>query len=207
MVRIKMCGIRTAAEAEMAVEYGADALGFVFAKSSRQIDPLLAREIIRGLPPFVFKVGVFVNQEQEYVMSVADFCGLDMLQLHGDESPEYCSSLPIQVIKAFRVKNCSVLTELKEFKVSGYLLDTYVSSAPGGTGKTFDWEIARHAAEKYSRVILAGGLNAGNVAQAVLKVHPFAVDVSSGIESNGKKDRGKIIRFVNEIRRVSLAIS
>lgn len=101
MVRIKMCGIRTAAEAEMAVEYGADALGFVFAKSSRQIDPLLAREIIRGLPPFVFKVGVFVNQEQEYVMSVANFCGLDMLQLHGDESPEYCSSLPMQVIKAF----------------------------------------------------------------------------------------------------------
>ena len=201
-----MCGIRTAAEAEMAVEYGADALGFVFAKSSRQIDPLLAREIIRGLPPFVFKVGVFVNQEQEYVMSVANFCGLDMLQLHGDESPEYCSSLPMQVIKAFRVKD-SVLPELEEFKVSGYLLDTYVSGTPGGTGKTFNWEIARHAAEKCSRVILAGGLNAGNVAQAVLKVHPFAVDVSSGIESGGKKDRGKIIRFVNEIRRVSLAIN
>lgn len=202
-----MCGIRTAEEAEMAVEYGADALGFVFAKSVRQIDPLLAREIIRKLPPFVVKVGVFADQEKEYVMSVADFCGLDVVQLHGEESPEYCSSLPIQVIKAFRVKDCSVLPEMEAFKVNGYLLDAYVSGIYGGTGKTFNWEIARRAAERYGRVILAGGLNPGNVVQAVEKVHPFAVDVSSGIERGGKKDRGKIIRFVNEIRRVNLAIN
>lgn len=191
----------------MAVEYGADALGFVFAKSVRQIDPLLAREIIRKLPPFVVKVGVFADQEKEYVMSVADFCGLDVVQLHGEESPEYCSSLPIQVIKAFRVKDCSVLPEMEAFKVNGYLLDAYVSGIYGGTGKTFNWEIARRAAERYGRVILAGGLNPGNVVQAVEKVHPFAVDVSSGIERGGKKDRGKIIRFVNEIRRVNLAIN
>lgn len=206
MVRIKMCGIRTFAEAEMAVNYGADALGFVFSKSPRKIDPLMAREIIRRVPPFIVKVGVFADEQEDYVLSTAEFCGLDAVQLHGDESPEYCSRIPVQVIKAFRVKDLSVLEKLASFKVSGYLLDTYVPGTLGGTGKTFNWDIACCAAEKYDRIILAGGLNCDNVAHAVEKVRPFAVDVSSGIESGGKKDRCKIIRFVNEIRRVNLAI-
>jgi len=205
MVRVKICGIRSFEDASMAVEYGADALGFVFARSPRQIDPLLAREIIRGLPPFVMKVGVFVNEDIGFIHRVVEYCGLDAVQLHGDEPPEYCKGLPFQVIKAFRVKDESVLEDLQRYDVDAYLLDSYVRGKDGGTGKTFNWDIARRAAVKYKNIILAGGLKDTNVAEAINTVNPYAVDVSSGVEANGRKDRGKIVRFMNEVRRVSLA--
>lgn len=155
MVRVKICGIRSFEDASMAVEYGADALGFVFARSPRQIDPLLAREIIRGLPPFVMKVGVFVNEDIDFIHRVVEYCGLDAVQLHGDEPPEYCKGLPFQVIKAFRVKDENVLEDLQRYDVDAYLLDSYVRGKAGGTGRTFNWDIARRAAVKYKNIILA----------------------------------------------------
>ena len=205
MVRVKICGIRSLKDAEMAVEYGADALGFVFAKSPRQVDPLLAREIVRSLPPFIFTVGVFVNENRDSMLCTAEFCGLDAVQLHGDESPEYCGELPFSVIKAFRVRSADVIGQMRDYRVDGYLLDTFVPGRPGGTGKTFNWDIAARAAKEFKNVILAGGLNAANVMEAILSVRPFAVDVSSGVEDFGKKDREKIVKFMNEVRRGNFA--
>ncbi len=206
MVRIKMCGIRSFKDADLAVQYGADALGFVFADSRRYIDPLMAREIIRSLPPFVVKVGVFVDESFENICKTADFCGLDAVQLHGSEEPEFCEKLPYQVIKAFRVKAFDVLKEMERYKkVDAFLLDSYTPGKKGGTGKTFNWEIAASACRKYRNVILAGGLNAGNICEAIATVSPYGVDISSGIETGSSKDKGKIIHFMNEVRRVNFA--
>jgi len=209
MVRVKICGIKTFEDARYAVNYGAHALGFVFCESRRRVDPLMAREIIRTLPPFVMKVGVFMDQNFDYVLSVVDFCGLDAVQLHGAETPQYCSrfdKLPCQVIKAFRVKDDGIIEEMKKYRADAYLLDSWVHGMPGGTGKTFDWSIARKVVKRSTKpVILAGGLNDANVAQAVMEVSPYAVDVSSGVETFGKKDKNKIIRFMNEVRRINLA--
>jgi phosphoribosylanthranilate isomerase len=201
MVKIKICGITNREDAMMAVEAGADALGFVFfAGSPRYISPEQAVAIIRSLPPFVQTVGLFVNEELATVNSVADQCGLDVVQLHGDESPDFCHAVTRRVIKAFRVKDASSLDAMADFHVAGCLLDAWSPAAHGGTGTTFNWDIAAQAAACRT-IILAGGLTPDNVAGAVAMVRPYAVDVSSGVESMpGKKDAGLVNEFIRATR-------
>ncbi|MDD5284938.1 MAG: phosphoribosylanthranilate isomerase [Desulfuromonadaceae bacterium] len=199
MVKVKICGITNLEDALMAVEAGADALGFVFYRDSpRHIYPEQAALIINKLPPFVQTVGLFVNEDFTTVNETADLCGLDLLQLHGNETPEYCQAVNRRVIKAFRVKEISSLNVIHKYNVAAFLLDAWSPSAPGGTGKTFNWEIAAAAATE--RIILAGGLTPENVAEAVRIVKPYAVDVSSGVEcAPGKKDAGRLQLFFRSL--------
>ncbi len=201
MIRVKICGITNIEDALHAVQAGADALGFVFSEESpRYVFPEQAASIIKELPPFVQAVGLFVNADSEFVNATAEQCRLDMLQLHGDESPEYCDHVARRVIKAFRVKDITSLDPIKNYRVAGILLDAYSPKAYGGTGMTFNWDVAKEA-EKYGPIILAGGLGPDNVRQAVEKVRPYAVDVSGGVEAApGKKDSEKIREFITRAK-------
>ena len=201
MTRIKICGITHLDDALMAIEAGADALGFVFVPNTpRYIHPEQAGSIIDQLPPFITTVGLFVNTEQQGIEAIADGCRLNLIQLHGDEPPDLCVALSRRVIKAFRVKDESSVSRLSDYRVSAYLLDTYVKGALGGTGKAFDWNLALKA-KLYGRIILAGGLNPDNVASAVLQVRPYGVDVSSGVEASpGRKDPAKVKAFIRAVR-------
>jgi phosphoribosylanthranilate isomerase len=204
MVRIKICGITNLEDALLAVSLGAHALGFVFfSKSARAVGPEEARRIIRELPPLVLSVGVFVDEEAGAVRDLAAYAGLDWLQLHGGESPEYCRSLGRRVIKAFRIAGQESLAPLADYRgaVQAFLLDTYRPGLAGGTGETFDWDLARQAGE-YGPIILAGGLTPGNVAQAIAAAQPAAVDVASGVEATpGKKDPLKLRAFMEAIQK------
>ena len=198
MVRIKICGITNLDDALLAAELGADALGFIFyPKSPRQVDAETARAIIAQLPPFVAAVGVFVDEAAAVVRDLAVQAGLDWVQLHGQESPEYCRSLERKVIKAFRIQDESSLIRLADYQgaVQAMLLDTYKKGQAGGTGEIFDWHLARKA-KQYGPIILAGGLTWENVAQAIATVGPAAVDAASGTEAAlGKKDPKKLRAF------------
>lgn len=201
MVKIKMCGITNREDALLAVELGVDALGFIFALSPRQITPSRARRIIQSLPPFVDKVGVFVNHTPEEVVKIAGFCCLTTVQLHGEESPRYCSRLPYKVIKSFLVKN-RVPDKILDYPVDACLLDTYYREKKGGTGKVFNWDIAEEVKRLGAPLILSGGLAPDNVGEAVRKVRPYAVDVASGVEKEpGKKSRKKMQEFIKVVRR------
>lgn len=200
MTRVKICGITGHDYAQGAVEAGADALGFVFAESRRRITPEVAREIIRNLPPLVTKVGVFVDEKLATVCQIADYCGLDVVQLHGSESPQYCREVNRPVLKAVRVATASDLELMAGYQVQGFLLDTFVPGQQGGTGQTFPWHLAKEAG-KYGPIIVAGGLNPENVQQALAEAEPYGVDVSSGVETNGLKDLTKIQNFINRVRR------
>ena len=196
MTRVKICGITNLEDAQTAVLCGADALGFVFASSPRQVTPKQVSIITSQLPSSICKVGVFVDQDIESVKEIISFCGLNVAQLHGSEKSAYCKELFPGVIKSFRVKDNSVLRSLHHYKVFAYLLDSYDATQNGGTGQSFDWDIARRATG-YGKIILAGGLTPENVGQAVALVQPYAVDVSSGVESSpGKKDNNKIRSFI-----------
>ena len=196
-VRVKICGITNSEDAHAAVEYGADALGFVFAKSPRQITKEQARDIIAELPPFVSPVGVFVDEKADMIKEICDFCGIHTVQLHGNEQPSYLKELEgYKLIKAFRVKEEDDLKQLANYKPHAFLLDSYVKGVMGGTGVSFKWEIARQA-HKYGTIILSGGLTPKNVKEAIQMVKPYAVDVSSGVESSpGKKDKSLVKRFI-----------
>jgi phosphoribosylanthranilate isomerase len=195
-VRVKICGITRLEDALAAAEAGADALGFNFwPQSKRFIEPRLAGEIIALLPPFVAAVGVFVDPTRDEALRAAEASGVQWLQLHGDESPEFCAALPLPVLKAIRVRHRASLDALDEYDVAGFLLDTD-SPGYGGSGETFDWSLAAEGARR-APIVLAGGLNAENVADAVRQVRPWAVDVASGVESApGVKDHEKTARFI-----------
>lgn len=201
MVKVKICGITNVADALQAVACGADALGFVFyAKSSRCVAPAVVKEIIAALPPFVTSVGLFVNETPTRIREIADFCGLDVIQLHGDEGPGDCDFAPRRTIKALRVKDAASLVGHEAFQTSALLLDAWVADAYGGTGEVFNWELAAVIARQRP-VILAGGLTVKNVAEAVRSVHPYAVDVSSGVEAApGKKDPEKVAAFIRRAK-------
>ena len=201
MVRVKICGITDVEDALHAVGAGADALGFVFHdKSLRYVSPEHAKEIIGALPSFVQTVGLFVNSEAGFINGISDRCGLDIVQLHGDEPPEYCELIRRRVIKAFRVRDVKSLDTVRNYRVAGILLDAYSPHAYGGTGLTFDWEFARRVSE-HGPIILAGGLTPDNVREAVNKVTPYAVDVSSGVESDpGRKDPQKVSDFIRRAK-------
>lgn len=201
MVRVKICGITNVEDALAAVEFGADALGFNFwPGSKRYIEPDHAREIVRRLPPFVTVVGVFVNEDDlDAIARIAARAKLDVIQLHGDESPAFCQRAAERwrVIKAVRVGPDANLAELANYPVSAILLDAHRPNEYGGTGETFDWEIARRAKHFVSHLILAGGLSPENVAEAIRVVRPYAVDACSCIEEGpGRKDAQKLRDFL-----------
>ena len=200
-IKVKICGMTQLKDALFAVEQGVDAVGFIFYKKSpRAVTMKTVREIITKLPPLVDTVGVFVNESAERVNKIADYCGLDLVQLHGEESPAFCRKIHRRVIKAFRVKDLQSIKQLEKFPVSGFLLDTFSDDLHGGTGKTFDWNLAL-SAKKMGPVILAGGLTPRNILQAVRQVRPYGVDVCSGVEkSPGIKDLEKVRAFLKNIR-------
>lgn len=195
--RVKICSITNLEDACMAVEYGADALGFIFTNSPRMIDPEKARQIIKQLTPFVTTVGVFMNNPLKLVEEISLFTGINVVQLHGNESPDYCKRIQKQIIKRIDVQKEdtkeNLIEKMKLYSVSAFLID------PGtGSGKLFEWNIAK---EIDFPLIIAGGLNPENVKQAVGLLKPYGVDVSSGVESTvGKKDPEKVKRFIKEVQ-------
>ena len=200
-IKVKICGMTQLKDALFAVEQGVDAVGFIFYKKSpRAVTMKTVREIITKLPPLVDTVGVFVNESAERLNKIADYCGLDLVQLHGEESPAFCRKIHRRVIKAFRVKDIQSIKQLEKFPVSGFLLDTFSDDLHGGTGKSFDWNLALPA-KKMGPVVLAGGLTPRNILQAVRQVRPYGVDVCSGVEkSPGIKDLEKVRAFLKNIR-------
>ena len=196
--RVKICGITNLADAQVAVEAGADALGFNFyEKSPRFIPTKPAAEISRALPPFTLRVGVFVNPSEELVLRAIGECGLNLLQFHGDEPPGFCTQFGLMNMKAFRIRDAGSLKALPEYRTDAWLLDAYSSDTLGGTGEKFNWDLAVEAQKFGKPVFLAGGLTPENVADAIRKVKPFGVDVSSGVESSpGKKEHAKVRAFI-----------
>lgn len=202
--RVKICGITRPVDARTAVWAGADAIGLVFYRPSpRAVDIAQAREITAGLPPFVSVVGLFVNARPEEVLRVLDGVALDLLQFHGEELPEYCQSFGRPYLKALRVAGDEDLAHACERfgQASALLLDTYVAGVPGGTGRTFDWTLI--PGDLPLPVVLAGGLHPGNVAEAIRRVRPYAVDVSGGVEAaKGVKDPSRIYEFMRGVSSV-----
>ena len=208
MTKIKICGITNYDDAVMAADLGADALGFIFASSPRKIDTDKAMEIIKKLPPFVKSVGVFVNENIKKIIDITEYCDLDNIQLHGDESPEICRRLMPRAIKSVKIRDNSLPEDYAEYKgkVKAFLLDTYSDKVAGGTGKTFNWDVALNFKKMGVPVILAGGLNPLNIREAIEKVKPYAVDVSSGLEERpGKKDHSLMKKLFEEINAVRSA--
>ncbi len=199
--RIKVCGITRLEDALVATKFGVDALGFVFyEKSPRYVSIEQAAIICQSVPPFVTKVALFVNADERKVREIIDSVHIDLLQFHGDESPAYCESFNMPYIKAIRAKNReNIIDEITAHRNAiGVLVDSYVPGIPGGTGNVFDWSLIPD--EEKRKVVLAGGLNAGNVSQAINIVRPFAVDVSGGVEeSKGIKNHEKIHQFIKEV--------
>lgn len=201
MVWVKICGLRDAETALYAALAGADALGFVFASGRRQVTPEQVRPLLAVLPSSVLKIGVFVDAPLQKVQEIARDCRLDVVQLHGAESPAYCRAVGRRVIKAFSVGTGRLPETLADYEVEAVLLDTYVPGCAGGTGKTFDWSLVKEL-KCPQRIILAGGLNAANVQKAIRIVRPYGVDVSSGVETNGQKDKEKIWEFIKKAKEV-----
>ena len=202
-VRVKICGLTNANDAVAAAEAGADALGFMFfAGSKRNVSFSDAAAIIRELPPLVAKVGVFVNATAEEIRRAVDETGIDTLQLHGEETPEFCAQFaPLKVVKAFRLRDRDSLHDCQRYPAHAWLLDSFVAGTHGGTGIMADWNLAAEAVQLHRHVILAGGLRAETVAEAVRRVRPFAVDVSSGVEfAPGQKDAAKVRAFIENVR-------
>ena len=202
-VKVKICGLTNLEDARAAVASGADALGFVFAQSPRRVSLDQVRAIISALPPFVPTVGVFVNAALPELRQTRDYCGLDFLQLSGEESPELADALGRRAIKTLHVGK-GPQPDVNAYPKAALLLDTFDAKAKGGTGRTFDWSLAVEIAKKRP-IILAGGLNPENVGRAVALVKPYAVDVSSGVEIEpGRKDHDKIASFIARAKALDL---
>lgn len=207
MVRVKICGITNVKDARNAARLGADALGFNFFKGSpRYIRPERAKAIIAALPPFVLTVGVFVDEDPDRMLEVCAQCGLDAVQMHGDEAPRVVHAVTgVRRIKALRIESAQDVMLCRRYRVDAYLLDAKAPGEYGGTGKTFNWELARDAGQ-FGPVILAGGLKPENVADAVAIVQPYAVDVASGVETSpGEKDKEMMAAFIRNAKAAGLA--
>jgi phosphoribosylanthranilate isomerase len=198
MMFIKICGITNYSDAKLAISCGATALGFIFyPQSPRYIKPQKANLIIQKLPRKIHKIGVFVDAPAEDVNVTAAGIGLTHVQLHGNENPAYCGEMQASVIKAFRIKDNTDIEKMRGFTAPLFLLDAFSKNAYGGTGKTFDWSLALEAAKLGTPIILSGGLDPENVSEAIKKVHPFGVDVSSGVEIKpGRKNPEKVKLFI-----------
>lgn len=205
--RVKICGITSIEDAQSICEAGADAIGLVFyEKSPRNVSIEKAKIICASLPPFVMSVGLFLNAPADFVTSVLASVPLDLLQFHGSETPQYCASFNRPYIKAVGMKDLPDEDDFNQYadrysQARGFLVDSHAIGKAGGTGDTFDW---RRVPQHYSRpIILAGGLNPNNIAQALQTVAVFGVDLSSGVESSpGKKDKQKITQLMNEVKRI-----
>jgi phosphoribosylanthranilate isomerase len=199
--QVKICGVTNAADALAAAEAGADMIGLnLYEKSPRHVAFATAGEIARALPPFVQRVGVFVNPSEDLVMRAITECGLNLLQFHGDEPSGFCTQFGLMSMKAIRVRNEVSLQALADFQTDAFLLDAHSQSGLGGTGEKFNWELAVEAQKFGKPIFLAGGLTPENVGEAVRKVRPFAVDVSSGVEfAPGKKDAAKVRAFIQSV--------
>ncbi len=201
MTRIKICGITNIEDALMAAELGAHAVGFVLAESPRRISPETARNISLALPPLMSRVGVFVNEQPSVIEYCINLCHLDAIQIDASDNSKDGYRFNAAVIRTFRVESDEIISAIRQAKVEYFLMDTYDRTRNGGSGRAFDWCIAREAA-KLGRIILAGGLNPDNVAEALETVHPYAVDVSSGVEkSPGRKDHEKMRLFIKEVQK------
>jgi phosphoribosylanthranilate isomerase len=201
-VKIKICGVTNASDARVAADAGADAIGLMFYSGSpRQITMEVAQEISRSLPASVIKTGVFVDPDPSEVFAAIQLCNLNLLQFHGAETPEFCQQFGVMTMKAFRVQNADSLAALSDFRTDAFLLDSYVAGKSGGTGETFNWDMAVKAKQFGRPIFLAGGLTPENIASAIRAVEPFGVDVSSGVEfSPGRKDPEKIRAFIAAAR-------
>jgi phosphoribosylanthranilate isomerase len=201
MVRVKICGITNSDDAFRAADLGADALGFIFYKGSkRYIDPRDAHPIISSLPPFISSVGVFVNQTVPEIKGAVETSGVDTVQLHGDETPEFCAMLPYKLIKAIRVKDTLNTVEVELYPVRAILFDKHMDEMYGGTGTSFDWGVLT-GINTSKKVILSGGLTPENVSRAIEIVKPYGVDVSTGVEdSPGKKNHIKMRKFIEAVK-------
>lgn len=193
MTKVKICGLKEVAHVVAAVEAGADAVGFVFAKSKRQITPAQAHELAKYVPENVLKVGVFVNETAETMNDIAKTVPLDVIQLHGDESQALIEQLQFPTIKAIGIKTPADVTTLAQYDTDYVLVDAPVA----GSGETFDWSLLETTTPN---LILAGGLNEQNITAALEKVAPYMVDVSSGVETDGGKDNAKIARFIAAVK-------
>jgi phosphoribosylanthranilate isomerase len=201
MVKVKVCGITNLDDALAAVNYGADALGYIFAPSPRRVAPELVKEIVAKLPPFVCNIGVFVNGDIAEVRETIAFCGLDMAQLHGDETPDYCACLFPKNIKVFTSTNIPAKGGLKRYQVAAFMLDIEKGATVEDTEQRRLWYLAREIGGLYP-VILAGGLTPENIGRAIVTARPYAVDVSSGVESEpGKKDPEKLRAFIQTAKQ------
>ena len=202
--QVKICGLTSVADARMAAEAGADLIGLMFYEGSpRHLTLMTAVEISRALPPFVLRVGVFVNPDEALVTRAIAECGLNLLQFHGDETSDFCTQFGVMSLKALRVRDAESLNHLENFHTDAFLLDAYSKAGLGGTGEKFNWELAVEAQKFGKPIFLAGGLTPENVGDAVRKVRPFAVDVSSGVEfAPGKKDAAKVRAFIAAVRAV-----
>ena len=203
-VKVKICGLTNLPDALVAVEAGADALGFVFCEDSPRFLSLeTASGIIHKLPASAVKVGVFVNATEEFVQRAIAECGLNLLQFHGDESPAYCLQFHLMSMKAFRIRDAASLQALTDYRTDAWLLDSYAPGKLGGTGEKFNWDLAVEAQKLGRPIFLAGGLTPDNVADAVRQVHPYAVDVSSGVEASpGTKHHAKVTAFIQAAKSV-----
>lgn len=216
-IKIKICGMKSEKDIECINIHMPDFAGFVFAKGKRQVTPELAMELIAGLDKKIKRVGVFVNEEIEDILFIADLCGLNVVQLHGDETPKYTEKLKkelgkmckmsdkhkISVWKAFRILDGIFPDNMNLYDTDAIVLDTFAVGSYGGNGITFDWRITRNI--NFNKdVILAGGLNSENVIDGIECVKPFAVDVSSGVETNEQKDENKIAEFIEKVRQYKL---
>jgi len=200
--QVKICGVTSVADARVAAEAGADMIGLMFYDGSpRHVTLAQAAEIARALPPFVLRVGVFVNPTEAQVLAAIAACGLSLLQFHGDEDSAFCTQFGVMSLKALRVRDAESLSTLEQFHTDAFLLDAYSQAGLGGTGEKFNWELALAAQQFGKPIFLAGGLTPANVGDAVRQVRPFAVDVSSGVEAApGKKDPAKMQAFIAAVR-------
>lgn len=204
MVKVKICGITNLEDAKVSVNGGCNTLGFVFYKKSpRYISPQKARDIIEQLSKNIIKVGVFVNAKEKTIRRIAKLCNLNILQFHGNESPEFCKKFKdYKIIKAFRVKNKLDLERILKYKTFAYLFDTFVRSKAGGTGKRFNWDLLKALEGIKRRIFLSGGLTTNNVKKAIETICPDWVDVSSSVEIKpGKKDHNKVKEFIEAVRK------
>jgi phosphoribosylanthranilate isomerase len=204
---VKICGLTCSGDVQAALDAGADALGFMFYEPSARYVPVEQAELLcRAVPSTTLRVGVFVDAAEECIREAAQRCGLHLLQFHGQESPEFCRRFAVPVVRAFRVRGPEVLEDLVRFKTAGWLLDSYVPGQRGGTGATFNWDVAASAVALGRPVWLAGGLHPGNVGEAIRRVRPDAVDVSSGVEhAPGRKDPERMRAFVQAVRAAESA--
>lgn len=199
-MNVKICGIMNEETAHFAVENGADAIGFVFAESKRKISPSTVQRIISSLPNELIKVGVFVNPSREMIDEVAATTGINCVQLHGSETPEFCASLPYPVIKAFSIECREDLQKIYDYDCEYILLDGPKGKYYGGNGISFDWGMLADFDFKGKKVIIAGGLNPENVSLTRKLKGINMVDVSSGVETNGQKDLSKVKKFISAVK-------